>query len=617
MTDAVEATLTTARTALLEMRNPDGWWTGRLSGSALSTATAVTALTAVDPEEYEQLIADGLKWLTGHANTDGGWGDTPKSQSNLPTTLLVWSAFGAAGSSDDRTDAAANAEKWLTERIGNLRPGRIAAAVTDIYGADRTFAVPILTMCALSGRLGPPDEAWKLVGPLPFELAALPHRCFKWLGLPVVSYALPALIAIGQAGHYHRPTRNPLTRLLRNATRARTLRKLRSIQPVGGGFLEAAPLTSFVAMSLASAGNSGHAVTNNCIAFLRETVRSDGSWPIDTDLATWVSTLSVNALAAGGRLDGVLSPEDRAAVAGWLCDRQYTDIHPYTHAAPGGWAWTPLSGGVPDADDTAGAMIALHNLTPDSGRAQQAAAAGAKWLIGLQNRDGGIPTFCRGWGKLPFDRSCPDLTAHAITAWRVWRDAFEADLAGRVERASSRAVEYLVRSQRDDGSWLPLWFGNENAADRANPTYGTARVLLGLAQGGVGDEAVGAIARAANRLISTANQDGGWGGDAGVTPSIEETALAVDALASLRLSPAGPDPALAERLGRAAEDGVAWLVEHTDGGRVFAAAPIGLYFAKLWYYEELYPAIFTVSALNRFLANRASIPENHGHTIDI
>ena len=44
-------------------------------------------------------------------------------------------------------------------------------------------------------------------------------------------------------------------------------------------------------------------------------------------------------------------------------------------------------------------------------------AEGLKWLLGLQNSDGGIPTFCRGWGTLPFDRSSPDLTAHAIRAW--------------------------------------------------------------------------------------------------------------------------------------------------------------------------------------------------------
>jgi hypothetical protein len=31
------------------------------------------------------------------------------------------------------------------------------------------------------------------------------------------------------------------------------------------------------------------------------------------------------------------------------------------------------------------------------------------------------------------------------------------------------------------------------------------------------------------------------------------------------------------------------------------ASPIGLYFAKLWYYERLYPLIFATAALGRVL----------------
>ena len=588
MNDSIETTLTAAVEGLAALRDSGGGWTGRLSSSALSTATAVRALASVDTEDNQQLISDGRKWLADHVNADGGWGDSPQSLSNLPTTLLVWSALAGESS-----DVIPGAEKWLIERMGSLEPKRIAAALADIYGADRTFAAPILTMCAISGRLGDGPEAWDLVPPLPFELATLPHKSFSFLGMPVVSYALPALIAIGQVRHFHRPSRNPAVRLMRNLARHRTLKKLRSIQPLGGGFLEAAPLTSFVAMSLASADLGDHPVTNACIDFLKATVRTDGSWPIDTNLATWVTTLSVNALATGGLLD----PETAQTVADWLIEQHYTEVHPYTHAAPGGWAWSPLSGAVPDGDDTAGAMIALHNLEPDGPKVIQAAAAGAKWLVDLQNRDGGIPTFCRGWGKLPFDHSCPDITAHALGAWGVWRETFDRVLAAKVQQASARAVEYLARQQRDDGAWRPLWFGNENAPDQANPAYGTARVLSGLSQASI-DIPPEVLKRGAEWLMSIQNDDGGWGGDTSVASSIEETALAVDALLCVgEITPA-------------VQAGAAWLVEHTDGGQEFPPTAIGLYFAKLWYYEELYPRIFTISALNRFLAKRTAISEN-------
>src|SRR5262249_50744025 len=153
-------------------------------------------------------------------------------------------------------------------------------------------------------------------------------------------------------------------------------------------------------------------VTQNAVRFLVNSVRPDGSWPIDTNLATWVTTLSVNALAAAGELDHLDRKDELRA---WLLKQQYKERHPYTGADPGGWAWTDLPGGVPDADDTAGAILALSHLPEPEPLAFDYAqplawASGSEWLHGLQNRDGGIPTFCRGWGHLPFDRSGTDLT---------------------------------------------------------------------------------------------------------------------------------------------------------------------------------------------------------------
>src|SRR5262249_44851988 len=147
-------------------------------------------------------------------------------------------------------------------------------------------------------------------------------------------------------------------------------------------------------------------------------VRPDGSWPIDTNLSTWVTTLSVNALAAADDLDALdRLPELHA----WLADQQYTEFHPYTGAAPGAFAWTPLPGGVPDADDTAGAIIALCNLAgvipPGRTESWDRWGHARNWLIDLQNSDGGCPTFCRGWTGLAFDRSGADLTAHALRAF--------------------------------------------------------------------------------------------------------------------------------------------------------------------------------------------------------
>jgi squalene-hopene/tetraprenyl-beta-curcumene cyclase len=45
--------------------------------------------------------------------------------------------------------------------------------------------------------------------------------------------------------------------------------------------------------------------------------------------------------------------------------------------------------------------------------------------------------------------------------------------------------------------------------------------------------------------------------------------------------------------------GLLWLLSAVESGRFREASPIGFYFAKLWYFEKLYPLIFTVAALGR------------------
>ena len=226
---AINETLANARRRLLDARNPAGHWEGELSASALSTATAVFALhqywkaapasgaSRQLDRDCDRLVRAGLAWLALHQNADGGWGDTVKSVSNISTTALCWAAFAvdSAKAAGAYGATIAAAEAWLANAAGGLEPERLARAIADRYGADRTFSVPILTMCALAGRLGAGRAGWRLVPQLPFELAAFPQRWFKWLRLPVVSYALPALIAIGQARHANRPTLNPATRAAR------------------------------------------------------------------------------------------------------------------------------------------------------------------------------------------------------------------------------------------------------------------------------------------------------------------------------------------------------------------------------------------------------------------
>ena len=237
----------------------------------------------------------------------------------------------------------------------------------------------------------------------------------------------------------------------------------------------------------------------------------------------------------------------------------------YSGADPGGWGWTDLPGSVPDADDTPGALLALAHLSKLDGTTSQiedAAEIGVQWLLDLQNSDGGWPTFCRGWGNLPFDRSGADLTAHVLRALAIWasveasarresqpskrpddpsqvtpvtRRAYASTLASsKVQKAIANGLAYLIRFNAPtvpgcrSGSAIST-LPTTRTQPMAPPCAGAYRDLDMMntepARQGVA------------WLLSAQNDDGGWGGSRGTPSSMEETALAVDVLLDVVRTP--------------------------------------------------------------------------------
>jgi squalene-hopene/tetraprenyl-beta-curcumene cyclase len=267
---------------------------------------------------------------------------------------------------------------------------------------------------------------------------------------------------------------------------------------------------------------------------------------------------------------------------------------------------------MPDSDDTAGVLLALHRLGPPTPETLSAVSAAVQWLLDLQNHDGGIPTFCRGWGKLPFDRSAPDLTAHALEAFAVWHSSLPPKQRTAATKAMHRMIRYLAKSQSPDGSWLPLWFGTQvsipsgranisgratsprepsSLQDEANPVYGTARTVLALARtipaiSSPSPALTQLMQKGRAYLLHAQHPSGGWAAQPGLPPTLEETAMALSAMAGSPHSDA-------------IEKGTQSLLAQTQNGTVTPASPIGLYFARLWYSEKLYPTLFTITALRR------------------
>ena len=347
--DRLLAAYETARCDLLAESTPDGHWIGCPSSSALSTATAISALAIVErhaptiagrivDEQREcalsELIMGSLRWLAKRQNADGAWGDTDKSPSNIAATLAVRAAFALTCVPANHPGLLERADAYIAAQ-GGVR------TLKRRYGKEKTLVAPILANCALAGLVD-----WSQVPALPFELACLPVRYWRLARLPIASFGIPMLVAIGQARYVHRRPANPLAALLRRAALDKSLAIVDAMQPESGGFLEAVPWTSFVVMSLTSIGRAEHPIVRRGVEFLLSTVRSDGSWPVDANLATRNTAQAVEALAsAGEELRG-------SACADWLLSRQQRSLHAITGAEPGGWAATDLAGGVPDAETT-------------------------------------------------------------------------------------------------------------------------------------------------------------------------------------------------------------------------------------------------------------------------
>ena len=570
------------RRELLALRDPAGHWIGELSSSTFATAGAAGALCLVARavkeeargEAYRQLACRAVDWLVAGQNGDGGWGDARSGPSNLATTTLVRAAIHLAQQSQHYADPLARAQRYFDDHQGS-------AGLRREHGLDRAVLTAVLGSSALAGL-----TEWRHVPALPFELAWLPRPVRRLLDTSA-GYAEPVRVGIGQARFFHRWPRNPLALLARRLSVGRSLAVLGQTQPPSGGFLESVPWTSFLLMGLAATGQVGHPLARHSLGFLLDTVRHDASWPAATSLAVRNTALSVSALASASGDVGALGCLD------WLLGSQRSEGDARSGAPAGGWGCNDARGSLPDADDTAMALLALAVLLKSgagrTGRgSKMAATAGINWLLATQNRDGGWPTFRRSWRNELLEGSGADLTAHALRALHLWQYAISDRT---IDDAIRRGMRYLAREQRPDGSWRPLWFGNPNFPGEENPIYGTSRVLLAyrdLDQ----IESPGAR-RGLEWLASAVDPEGGWGGGQGDSrgpSSVEETALAVEALL------AAPGEAQWRPVWEA---GIQWLVRAVAESRHRQAATIGLHPARLWYHEKVYPLAFTVSALGQ------------------
>ncbi len=249
-----------------------------------------------------------------------------------------------------------------------------------------------------------------------------------------------------------------------------------------------------------------------------------------------VSPVWDTALASLALLEAGEDPGDGAIpdAARWLRDLQVLDVKgdwavQCPQVRPGGWAFQYRNDHFPDVDDTAvvGMMLDRVDRLAGDPANRQAIDRAAEWIVGLQSKNGGWGAFEANnddgyLNHVPFadhgallDPPTEDVTARCVS--------FLTQIGyGRDHPAVARGLDYLLRTQQQDGSWWGRW--------GTNYVYGIWSVLCAFNMAGE-DNSAPHIRRAVDWLLASQRADGGWGEDA-ATYCGEKRGLAKDSTPS-------------------------------------------------------------------------------------
>lgn len=619
----VDFAIERARRALLAQQHPEGYWQAALEAHAEMNAEYIIFNRFMELPPDPELDRKLAKQIRETQHSDGSWALFPSGEGDLSTTIEAYFGLKLTGMRAG-DEPMMQARRWILSKggIANSKTlARFYLAAMNQVPWHATPALPVeitllpnwfaLNMYELS------SWARGTVFALMMLQAKKPAVEVDWRqGVLELYLQPPHLTEFATRGGRVLSLRNLLRRAdqaLRlydghhlKSLRARALRHcenwLLEHQDANGSWGGIQPCYLLTPMALKGTGyRNEHPVMVKALEAVRELI-----WDLG-DSILYQPCVSPNwdtALAAKALLDTGL-PGDHPALrdaAKWLIEHQIFKKGDWSikrpDLEPGGWAFEFYNDWYPDVDDTAVILMVLAEVAHDNAAAREdAIKLGAKWVMGMQSKDGGFAAFdvdndSEWLNQTPFadleaatDPTCADLTGRVLEM--MGTVGYRAD-----HPVARRAITWLKRNQESDGSWWGRW--------GVSYIYGTFSALSGLRAIGV-DVGEPWIKRAVGWLRSVQNSDGGWG----------ETCLADkdDALKAKGTStPSQTAWALIGLL--AGEDepsesairGVAWLEERqNDDGRWEDSEFTGTGFPNHLYLRyHMYAHYFPLMALGRF-----------------
>ena len=529
----LERCIEAAATALIQRQQADGHWVFELEADATIPAEYVLFTHYLGEPADAALEAKIAAYLQRIQGDHGGWPLFHGGQFDMSASVKAYFALKMIGHSTS-ADHMRRAREAILTRGGAAHSNVFTRALLALYGVTswrsvpvmpveimllpdwfpfhlskisywaRTVIVPLLILQALKPRARNPrnigiDELFTQPPQSLRPRSKAPHQKWSWF---LLFAAIDRGLRIAEPMLPSRPRRRAIDKAL-----GFIRERLNGDEGLGAIF----PAMANAVMALDAIGfpedhpqrrQARAAIDRLLVIKAKEAYCQPCVSPVwDTALAchSLLETGSPAAIAgAKGGLDW-LKPLQVLDLAGdWAARRK--DVR------PGGWAFQYANPHYPDLDDTAVVVMAMDRA--GSPQFDVAIERGGEWVVGLQSSNGGWGAFDADnlhdyLNNIPFadhgallDPPTADVTARCLSML--------AQLGGNPhnDAAMAKALDFLRRDQRADGSWYGRW--------GMNYIYGTWSALCALRAAGV-DPAALEMRKAVDFLLSIQNSDGGWG----------------------------------------------------------------------------------------------------------